>query len=53
MMMLGFIWHSEPQQNPAIYPMFFGLETVNIIETRPGVVSMRHAVAAALFERIN
>ena len=51
--MLGFILHSEPQQNPVMYPMFFGLETGNIIETRPGAVLMRHAVDAVLFERIN
>jgi len=53
MMILVLTLHSAQQQNRDMYPMFFGLETGNIIETRPGAVSMRHVVAAVLFERIN
>ena len=51
--MPGFILHSAQPQNRVIYPMFFGLVTGNTIEINPGAVSMRHAVAAVLFERIN
>jgi hypothetical protein len=53
MMIPGFTLHSVQQQNRVIYPMFFGSETGNIIEINPGAVSTRHAVDAALFERIN